>query len=76
MASLTFRVTGVCGGGNHFTLQISGDVTRTMTIERAEIEQADLDLDVLALMVLKLWARGRNATQIRNALQTGVTVAV
>lgn len=76
MASLTFRVAGVCGGGNHFTLQISGDVTRTMTIERADIEQADIDLDVLALMILRLWARGKNATQIRNALQTGVTVTI
>lgn len=76
MASLTFRVTGVCSGGNHYTLQISGDVTRTMHIERSDVQDAEIDLDTMALQLLKVWSRGKTANQIRTALQSGVTVTI
>lgn len=74
MATLTFRVTGVCSGGNHYVLQVSGDVTRTLHIERSDIQDAEIDLDTMAMQILKVWSRGRTAQQIRTALQAGVTV--
>lgn len=76
MASLTFRVTGVCSGGNHYLLSITGDVTRTLHIERSDVQDAEIDLDTLAMQILKIWSRGKTANQIRTALQAGVTVTI
>lgn len=76
MATLTFRVTGVCSGGNHYVLSITGDVTRILHIERSDVQDAEIDLDTLAMQILKIWSRGKTANQIRTALQAGVTVTI
>lgn len=76
MASLTFRVTNECSGGNHYTLQISGDITKTIPIERSSVLNQEVDMETLCLTILKLWARGKTANQIRTSLGTGVTITI
>lgn len=77
MPSITYRVTGVCPGGNHYTLQLSGDITKTIVIDQEDLQKAeDLSPEVFALALLKYFARGRTTNQIRTALQNGVTITV
>lgn len=37
MPAITYRLTSVCAGGNHYTLELSGAVTRTLVVEREDL---------------------------------------
>lgn len=76
MATLTYQVTSVCSGGNHYTLQISGDVTATRLIERDDLRIDPAERESLAMDILRLRLRGLTPAQIRTALQAGVTVTI
>lgn len=76
MATLTFRVTNVCSGGNHYTLQITGDLTATKIIERDDLTIERGEREAMAMDILRLRLRGLTPAQIRAALQTGVTVTI
>ena len=77
MPTLNFRVTSVCSGGNHYTMEITGDLTRTLVLDREDIQAAErLDAETFALALLRYYARGRTQNQIRTALQNGVAIQV
>ena len=77
MPTLNFRVTSVCSGGNHYTMEITGDLTRTLVVDREDIQAAEkLDPEVFALALLRYYSRGRTQQQIRTALQNGVAIQV
>lgn len=77
MPAITYRVTGVCSGGNHYTLEMTGALNRTMVVERDDLQRVDdIDPETFALALLRFFARGRTPAQIRTALQNGVTITV
>ena len=76
MPTLTFQVTSVCSGGNHYTLQIGGDLTATKIIEREDLTIERGEREALAMDILRLRLRGMTPAQIRTALQAGVTVTL
>ena len=77
MPTLNFRVTTICSGGNHYTMEITGDLTRTLVVDREAIQAAErLDPEIFALALLRYYARGRTQNQIRTALQNGIAIQV
>jgi len=77
MSTLTIRVTGVCSGGNHYTVAVTGDFTRTFVIDAAELRDMTAEeAEAFVRTVLFLAKRGRTPAQLRTLLQTGVTVTV
>ena len=76
MALYTYKVTNVCSGGNHYTLEVTGDHTMTIPLERESLRQINISHEDLALMLLKLYSQDKTNTQIRTALQNGISVSV
>lgn len=77
MSTITLRVTGVCSGGNHYTVAVSGDFTRTFVIDAASLQDMGPDdVEGFVKSVIFLAKRGRTGAQVRTLLQTGVTVTV
>lgn len=77
MPAITYRLTSVCAGGNHYTLELSGAVTRTLVVERDDLARLDdIDPETFALALLRFFGRNRTPAQIRTALQNGVTITV
>lgn len=77
MTTLTIRVTSVCSGGNHYTVQTGGEFTRTFVIDAASIQDmTEEEAETFIRGCIFLSRRGKTPTQFRNAMQTGLTVTV
>lgn len=77
MTTLTIRVTGVCSGGNHYTVQVGGEFTRTFVLDAASIQDMTADeAETFVRGCIFLSRRGKTPAQLRTALQTGLTVTV
>lgn len=77
MTTLTIRVTSVCSGGNHYTVQTGGEFTRTFVLDAGDLRDMDeADAEAFVRACIFLARRGKTPLQLRNALQTGLTVTV
>lgn len=78
MASITVTLTGICAGGNHVTLSITGDRTATLRGDVDQLKDALTEEDVLgfAKVVTRMARQGKTLAQWRTAMQAGVTVTV
>ena len=78
MTTLTIRLTGICSGGGHLTLTISGVKSATVPVDLTEMTQpiTDEDMDAFCRVIIKMARTGRTAAQTRTLLQAGVTVTV
>lgn len=63
MPAITYRLTSVCAGGNHYTLELSGAVTRTLVVERDDLARLDdIDPETFALALLRFFGSNRSAS--------------
>ena len=77
MPSVTIKHDWVCEGGNHIRVTMTGDYTGKFEFTREEIETADpVRKEDVAKLVLNLMLRGLTPNQMRNRLQTGVTLTI
>lgn len=77
MPSVTIKLDKVCDGGNHVTVTMTGDYTGKFEFSREEIESADVvRKEDVAKLMLTLMLRGLTPVQMRNRLQTGVTLTI
>jgi len=78
MAQITVTASNFCSGGQHATLTVSGDVSRTMRVDVTSfLEPVSVEDSLAFLRVLvKLVKIGKTPGQLKSALQAGVTVNV
>lgn len=79
MASVTFQLQSVCGGGDHATITLTkGAQTRNVTMSVSDLRSAVTqdDIDGFAKVALKLLSEGKTLAQFKSALQAGVTVTI
>lgn len=75
MASITITATGQCSGGNHLRISVTGEFSRTYTVDAAQVKDMDAeDLQTFVLACINLAKRGRTVAQLKNALQAGLVV--
>jgi len=77
MPSVTITFDRACAGGNHVTVTMTGDYTGKYEFSREEIESADpVRKEDIARLMLTLMLRGLTPQQMRNKLQTGVSLTI
>lgn len=79
MASITLRATHVCSGGEHVTLSVEfAGLTVTLNTEASDMLTPITQEDLLAWarVTLRIYKAGKTMAQVRNAMQSGLTVSV
>jgi len=79
MPTLNLKALGVCAGGGHIQMRFSlGAQTREVTLERDEILSAidDEELQAVAELLIRIYARGKSVQEVRTGLLAGVDVVV
>lgn len=78
MASITIQLTNVCSGGGHGTITVSGDVTRSLVVDFAELleEIGAVDDKAILAALLRLNKIGKTNAQFKSSLLAGIAVTV
>ena len=78
MSSITITLTATCSGGNHLTVTATGDVTKTVVMDKAQLAQAPSEQDQQGFLNVIGWMakNGRTNAQAVTLMQAGVTGTV
>lgn len=78
MASITITLTNTCSGGNHVVLSVTGEKSATIRSEIDQLLDPITEDDALAFVrvLVKLAKVGRTKVQLKNLLESGLTVSV
>ena len=80
MSTVSIRMTALCAGNNHATIEIvkDGGQVRTLQLGIADVRAAPTveDIEAFVRVAIRLQSEGKTLIQLRNALQTGFTVTV
>jgi hypothetical protein len=78
MATITVRLTGLCGGGNHATLSVTGDRSMSFVSDVEAMSQAltEDEAETFVRVLIRMSRAGKTLAQWRTALQAGITVTV
>ncbi len=76
MSSITITLTHICDGGSHLTVAATGDVTKTVLLDKAQLAQPPSDQDQQGFLNVIGWMakQGRTNAQAVALMQAGVTV--
>jgi len=76
MASVTITAAGICAGGNHLHLTVTGAKTASVRLDLEDMAApiTDDDLASFVRVLCRLCKSGKTPAQAKAALQAGVTV--
>lgn len=74
--TVTLPPLGVCDGGHHLTLIVSGDYAATVALGRDQLDDPISADDSFLVVICKMAKKGRTFNQAKTLLQAGVTVTV
>ena len=78
MPTITLTRTNVCPSGNHFTINVTGDVSHTAnySVEEFLAPVTPEEKDLFIKMLIKFAKVGRTKAQAVNALDAGYQVTI
>lgn len=78
MSAVTITLTSICAGGNHLTFTVTGDASRTQTLDASVLSEpaSEKEVEAFLKLICKLAKNGRTPAQAKALLQAGVTVTV
>lgn len=78
MSSITLTTTRECTSGNHITISVTGDVTKTTTIYAPDMLGAitDEEADAFLKVLLRIAKKGRTNAQVKTMLTSGMVVTI
>ena len=78
MSAITITLTGVCSGGDHISMAITGDKTGNLVLNGSDVTDpiTEGDVAMFCKVIAKLAKTGRTVAQAKALLEAGVTVTV
>lgn len=80
MSTVAIRMTALCAGNNHATIEVvkDGGATRTVALGIADVRSAPSqdDIEAFVRVAIRLQSEGKTLAQLRTSLLAGFTVTV
>ncbi len=78
MSAITITLTATCSGGNHLTVAATGDVTKTVVMDKSQLAQPPSEQDQQGFLnvIGRMAKQGRTNAQAVAVMQAGVQITV